>query len=72
VHVFKGFESAKPGTLSKAEYDSTAADLVAYLQWMGEPVQNQRVRLGLWVMVFLAFFTLIAWRLNAVYWKAVK
>ncbi len=72
AHVFKGFEVSRPGTLGKAEYDNAAADLVAYLQWMGEPVQNQRVRLGVWVMVFLAFFTLIAWRLNAVYWKAIK
>jgi ubiquinol-cytochrome c reductase cytochrome c1 subunit len=72
AHVFKGFELARPGTLNKAEFDNATADLVAYLQWMGEPVQNQRVRLGVWVLVFLAFFTLIAWRLNAVYWKAVK
>ncbi len=72
VHVFKGFELSKPGQLSKAEYDSAVADLVAYLQWMGEPAQNQRIRLGVWVMLFLALFTVIAWRLNATFWKAIK
>lgn len=72
VHVFKGFEQTKPGKLSKAEYDIAVADLVAYLQWMGEPVQNQRVRLGVWVLLFLAIFTVIAWRLNAAYWKDIK
>jgi len=72
VHVFKGFEQAKPGTLSKADYDSAVADLVAYLQWMGEPAQNQRVRLGVFVLIFLGLFTLIAWRLNAAFWKDVK
>lgn len=72
VHVFKGFEIAKPGTLSKAEYDHAVADLVAYLQWMGEPAQNQRVRLGVWVLLFLSVFTVIAWRLNAAYWKDIK
>ena len=72
VHVFKGFEQSKPGTLSKADYDVAVADLVAYLQWMGEPAQNQRVRLGVWVLIFLAIFTTIAWRLNAAYWKAIK
>jgi ubiquinol-cytochrome c reductase cytochrome c1 subunit len=72
THVFKGFEQTKPGQLSKADYDSAVADLVAYLQWMGEPAQNQRVRLGVWVLLFLTVFTVIAWRLNAAYWKDVK
>jgi ubiquinol-cytochrome c reductase cytochrome c1 subunit len=48
------------------------ADLVAFLQWMGEPAQGQRVRLGVWVLIFLAVFTLFAWRLNAAYWKDIK
>jgi ubiquinol-cytochrome c reductase cytochrome c1 subunit len=72
VHTFKGFEQTKAGTLSKADYDLAIADLVAYLQWMGEPAQNQRVRLGVWVLLFLSIFTLIAWRLNAAYWKDIK
>lgn len=72
VHVFKGLELEKPGTLSKADYDHAVADLVAYLQWMGEPAQTQRVRLGVWVLLFLSIFTVIAWRLNAAYWKDIK
>ncbi|MBI5259019.1 MAG: cytochrome c1 [Burkholderiales bacterium] len=72
VHTFKGFEQTKPGTMSRADYDIAVADLVAYLQWMGEPAQNQRVRLGVWVLLFLAIFTVIAWRLNASYWKDIK
>ena len=72
VRTFKGFEQSKPGTLNKANYDLAIADLVAYLQWMGEPAQNQRVRMGVWVLLFLSFFTLIAWRMNAAYWKDIK
>ena len=72
VHVLKGFEVLTPGTLSQAEYNIAVADLVAFLQWMGEPVQGERVRLGVWVMLFLALFTVIAWRLNAAFWKDVK
>ena len=72
LHVFKGFEQTKAGTLNKADYDVAIADLVAYLQWMGEPAQNQRVRMGVWVLLFLAVFTTIAWRLNASYWKDIK
>jgi len=39
---------------------------------MGEPLQNQRTRLGVGVLIFLAIFTFIAWRLNAAFWKDVK
>mgnify|MGYP000072950638 CR=1 FL=1 len=71
-HVFKGWEQIKPGTMSPAQYDEAVADLVGYLQWMGEPVQNTRVRIGVWVLIFLGVLTLLTWRLNAAYWKDVK
>lgn len=72
VHHFAGYRQLTPGTMTPLEYDNAVADLVAYLQWMGEPVQQQRLRLGVWVLLFLAIFTVIAWRLNAAYWKDVK
>ena len=58
--------------MTPLQYDQAMGDLVAYLQWMGEPAQNTRVRVGVWVLLFLLLFTLIAWRLNAAYWKNVK
>ena len=70
--VFEGFEPITPGTLNAGEYNAAVADLVAYLQWMGEPAQNFRFRLGVVVVLFLAIFTVIAWRLNASFWKDVK
>jgi ubiquinol-cytochrome c reductase cytochrome c1 subunit len=70
--VLKGFETVSPGTMNVAQYNNAIADLVAYLQWMSEPVQSSRVRLGVWVMLFLGIFTVIAWRLNASFWKDVK
>ena len=72
MQAFDRFEPISPGSMSKTEYDAAVADLVAYLQWMGEPAQNQRVRIGVWVLLFLGLFTLITWRLNAAYWKDVK
>ena len=72
VEVFSGWEVVKPGTLDAREYDAAVADLVAFLQWAGEPVQKSRVQLGVWVLLFLFIFTLIAWRLNAAYWKDIK
>lgn len=72
VHKFAGFEQVKPGKLSTNDYDATVADLVGYLQWMGEPAQNTRKRLGVWVLLFLGMFFVLAWRLNASFWKDVK
>ena len=72
MHRFVGYEQLTPGTMSQLEYDEAIGDLVGFLQWMGEPTQNTRVKLGVWVLLFLAVFTLIAWRLNAAFWKDVK
>ena len=72
VHKFVGFEQVTPGKLSKLEYDTAVADLVGYMEWMAEPAQATRKRLGVWVLLFLSCFVLLAWRLNASYWKEVK
>ena len=69
--VFTGFEQITPGTMSSREYDDTIGDLVAYLQWMGEPAQGKRVRIGVGVLIFLGLLILFTWRLNASYWKSV-
>lgn len=70
--VFKGWEQVKPGTMTPLQFDQAMGDLVGYLQWMGEPSQNKRVQLGVWVLLFLLIFTFVAWRLNAAFWKDVK
>ncbi|MBU3738566.1 MAG: cytochrome c1 [Rhodoferax sp.] len=72
VQLFKGWEQVRPGSMTPLQYDQAVGDLVNYLQWMSEPVQNTRVRIGVWVLLFLGVFTVIAWRLNAAYWKDVK
>ena len=72
THVFKGLEPLTAGTMNAEQFNIAVADLVAFLQWMGEPGQNDRVRLGVWVLLFLSVFTVFAWRLNAAYWKDVK
>jgi ubiquinol-cytochrome c reductase cytochrome c1 subunit len=72
VIKFAGFEQITPGKLKTVEYDQAVADLVTYLDWMAEPAQNQRKRLGVWVLLFLGVFTVFAWRLNAAFWKDIK
>ena len=66
-HSFKGESQAQ-----STAYDNNVADLSNFLGWMSEPDQLFRKRLGVWVMLFLGLFMVIAWRLNAAYWKHVK
>ena len=72
VEVFKGWEQITPGTMTPLQYDQAMGDLVGYLQWMSEPAQNSRVRIGVWVLMFLLLLTFAAWRLNAAFWKDIK
>ena len=72
VSVVKSWQQVTPGTMTPLQYDQSMGDLVGYLQWMSEPVQNNRVRIGVWVLLFLLIMTFAAWRLNAAFWKDVK
>ena len=72
VLVLKGWQQVTPGTMTPLQFDQSMGDLVGFLQWMSEPVQNNRVRIGVWVLMFLLLLTFAAWRLNAAFWKDVK
>lgn len=69
--TISGFEMVKPGTLTPAEYDAAVGDLVNFLVYMGEPVQLKRQELGVKVLIFLAFFFVLAYLLKKEYWKDV-
>jgi ubiquinol-cytochrome c reductase cytochrome c1 subunit len=73
TQVFSGkWEQVKPGSMTSLQYDQEMGDLVGYMQWMAEPAQATRVRVGVWVLLFLLMFAVVAWRWNASYWKDVK
>lgn len=72
TEIFKGWEQVKPGTMTPMQFDQNMGDLVSFLQWMAEPAQNTRVRVGVWVLLFLVMAVVFTWRLNASYWKDVK
>jgi ubiquinol-cytochrome c reductase cytochrome c1 subunit len=72
VNKFIGFETVKAGTMTPLDFDHATGDLVAYLEWMSEPVQEKRKQLGVIVLLFLSGFMLLAWLLNRSYWKEVK
>ncbi len=61
----------KPGSMTTPEYDATVADLVNYLVYMGEPAQQTRMRLGVFVLLFLGVFFVIAYYLKKEFWKDI-
>lgn len=60
-----------PGKLTPEKYDEAVADLVAYLQYMGEPVSEFRKSLGVMVIVFLGILLVFAYALKREYWKDI-
>jgi ubiquinol-cytochrome c reductase cytochrome c1 subunit len=56
---------ATGGTMDAQSYDDMVADLVAYMAYMADPTANTRMRLGVWVLLFLGVFFVFVWRLNA-------
>ena len=64
-------EIAQAGTQKAEEFDRTARDISAFLEYVGEPGAMKRQRTGVWVILFLAFFTLMAWLLKNEYWRDV-
>lgn len=63
---------SSPNPKMAADFDNQVADLSNFLGWMAEPMQLQRQQMGVWVLLFLALFMVVAWRLNSAYWKHVK
>lgn len=64
-------ELTSPGKLSVDEYDAFARDLTAFLQYVGEPAALERESVGVWVLLFLVFLTLLTWLLKHEYWRDV-
>lgn len=60
-----------PGSQTPEEFDRTVRDLTAFLQYAGEPAALKRQAIGIWVMLYLAFFTLLAYLLKQAFWKDV-
>ena len=59
------------GSMSGPEYDRAIRDLVTFLSYLGEPMQIERQRIGIYVMLFLLIFLVLAYLLKKEYWKDV-
>jgi len=67
----KKLEIKTPGRVSEAQYDEAVRDITAFLTYAGEPAALKRTSMGVWVLLYLAFFTFIAYLLKLEFWKDV-
>ena len=66
-----GLEVKTAGQLDAENFDQAARDITAFLEYAGEPAALKRQSMGVWVILFLAAFTFLAWLLKKEYWKDV-
>ena len=69
--TLSGFEALTPGTLSKADYDAVVYDITNFLSYVSDPSALDRMRMGPWVLAFLAFLTMIFYLLKKEYWRDI-
>ncbi|MEE8388184.1 MAG: cytochrome c1 [Acidiferrobacterales bacterium] len=72
VKHFEGFKTIKVGSMSEKEYNEAVRDLTAFMVYLGEPAKLVRYQLGVYVLLFLAFFLVFAYLLKKNYWKDVN
>ncbi len=65
------FVLIKEGELSAKDFDSSMVDLVNFLEYIGEPIKRERKGMGVYVLLFIVFFTAVAYLLKKEYWKDV-
>ena len=69
---FEGFEPLTAGSMDAEDYDEFVRDTTNFLAFIAEPIRQDRRRLGVWVIMFLIFFFLLATQLKKQIWKDVK
>jgi len=69
--VFDRFELERPGSKSPQEFDQAMRDLTNFMVYLGEPARLHRTTIGIYVLIFLAVFLVLAYLLKKEYWKDV-
>ena len=71
VTGFSHLEPVTVGTLSPEEFDEFVRDTTNFLAYIAEPMRSERRTLGVWVLIFLGFFLILARMLKKQIWKDV-
>jgi len=69
--VVDRLELETAGLQTPEEYEQTVRDLVNFLVYVSEPAQLVRKDIGIWVLLYLALFTFVAYLLKREFWRDV-
>jgi len=69
--VVDHLEAPVGGSMSAEEYDGMARDLTTFMVHIAEPMKLERQRIGIYVMLFLLVFLVVAIMLKKEFWKDV-
>lgn len=64
-------EGKYKGTISTEEFDQVVVDLVNYMTYVAEPGAEQRRHVGIYAMLFLGVFLVLAILLDIEYWRDI-
>ena len=70
--TFEGFEQVTAGKMDSEDYDDFVRDTVNFLAYIAEPIRSDRRKIGVWVLMFLIFFYIVANMLKKQIWKDVN
>ena len=59
------------GTMSKAQFDRTARDIVTFLYAVAHPHQAERARLGPWIIGLFLLLSILTYFIYKLYWRRV-
>ena len=62
---------ATKGSLNEEEFDRAVYDLVNFLEYVAEPMAEERKRIGKYVLLFLSLLFVFVYLLNRDYWRDI-
>jgi ubiquinol-cytochrome c reductase cytochrome c1 subunit len=69
--VAVGVQPLTQGTMTKAQFDQTARDIVSFLYAVAHPHQQERERLGPWILGLFLALSILTYLIYKLYWSRV-
>ena len=57
--------------MTRAQFDETARDIVDFLYAVAHPHQQERARLGPWIIGLFVALSVLTWLIYKLYWRQV-
>lgn len=71
INVITGLKLERKGSMDGHQFTQVTTDLVAFLDYVGEPNKLKRYRLGVWVLLFLSIFVILTYLVKREFWKSI-